>query len=118
MAGMAGRDVVVDFMASWCVPCRQELPQLAKVSQSMSERVTFVGVDSNDTLSGIQGLLRSSGVRFPVGSDPHGVIARTYHLLGLPGLFLVSPSGKVLGETEGEVTGNGLRRWITNLEGQ
>lgn len=100
----AGRPVVVNFFASWCVPCRRELPAFQAVADRAGDRVAFLGIDHQDDRKGGLDLLADTGVRFPSGYDPEGKVARAYGLLGMPSTLFVSPDGVLLEAHTGEMS--------------
>ncbi len=117
-----GHPVVLVFFASWCTPCRAELPQVAGIadraaaSGGSQSRVQFIGIDVNDTPSAGSAFARRSGVRFPVGSDPTDeVAAGLLHLRGLPSTVFVSGRGRVLGTVLGPVSPAVLGSWVRRL---
>jgi peroxiredoxin len=79
--GAHGRPVVILFMGAWCSVCQGELPPLAATIRSQRKgdgdlkTIAVLGVDSADTLSAAQSLVRGTGVDFPVGDD------RTAHVM-------------------------------------
>jgi cytochrome c biogenesis protein CcmG/thiol:disulfide interchange protein DsbE len=83
---------VLSVWASWCGPCRKELPQFQAFSQKYAGKVRVVGVDFQDTrLDAARALIRETGVRYPLFADPGGKIRAR----ALPELILVDASGKV-----------------------
>jgi cytochrome c biogenesis protein CcmG/thiol:disulfide interchange protein DsbE len=103
-----GRPLVVNFWASWCVPCRTEMPLLEKAFRSERGKVAFLGIDTNDTPGAARAFLAKVHVTYPVASDPTGSVAATYGLFGLPTTIFISSTGKVIGRHIGQFTADTL----------
>jgi thiol-disulfide isomerase/thioredoxin len=97
LAKLHGRVVVVNFWASWCVPCRTELPSFQRVSRRLAGRpVTFVGVDASDQRDAAAAMLRRSGVTYATVYDRKGIyggIASRWSVTGLPQTWFVAKDG-------------------------
>lgn len=104
LAQFAGRPLVVNFWASWCVPCRKEMPALGRVSEQLAGRVAFVGVNYQDERSAAAEFQRAAAVRYPSGTDPDGEVGRRYGVMGLPTTVLVDAGGRIVGRRLGEVS--------------
>lgn len=102
LAQLRGHDVVLNFWASWCFPCRTEMPVL-QAAQKAHPGVRFVGIDTNDTRAAALQFLRHVHVGYLTLYDPHGTAATAYGLLGLPTTVFVSAQGKVLGRHAGQL---------------
>jgi cytochrome c biogenesis protein CcmG, thiol:disulfide interchange protein DsbE len=94
---LQGRVVVVNFWASWCVPCRTEMPDFQRVSREFEgQPVTFVGVDASDERAAAARLLSRSGVTYPTVFDRQGIyggIASRWSVTGLPQTWFVAKDG-------------------------
>jgi cytochrome c biogenesis protein CcmG/thiol:disulfide interchange protein DsbE len=110
-----GRPVVLNFWASWCVPCRKEMPALQEVSEEVQDRIAFVGVNHQDSRGDALAFLDETGVRFPAGYDPEGATAVAYGLYGMPTTIFISPDGRILERHRGEISKSELRRQIERL---
>ena len=110
-----GRPVVLNFWASWCVPCRREMPAFEAAHRRLGSRVVFLGVNHQDALRAALKFLTETGVTYPSGYDPDGGVARKYGLFGLPTTIFVSPDGKVVARRTGETTADELQRKIAGL---
>lgn len=106
----ARRPLVLNFWASWCVPCRKEMPAFQAASERLAGRVAFVGINHQDSRAGATELLRDTGVRYPTGYDPGGEVAAAYGLFGMPTTVFVSPSGRILERRVGEISPEELDR--------
>jgi thiol-disulfide isomerase/thioredoxin len=103
-----GRSLVINFWASWCVPCRTEMPLLEKAYKAEGGKVAFVGIDTNDTPAAARAFLAKVHVSYPTASDTNGSLAAKYGLFGLPTTVFISASGKVLGRHIGQFYANTL----------
>ena len=96
LASFRGKPVVMNFWASWCPPCRQEVPVLQRGWLAHRSQAEFVGVDVWDTDKDAQAFLQGFGATYPNGPDPSGHIAINYGLTGVPETFFISPGGQVV----------------------
>ncbi len=115
LSDFAGRPVVVNFWASWCVPCRKEMPGFETVSERIRDRVSFVGVDHQDARSDALDLLRETRVRYPIGYDPEGKTGAAYGVLGLPTTVFVSADGRILERHPGQISVADLQATVERL---
>lgn len=87
---------VVPLWASWCKPCRKELPVYQQLSERAGDEVTVIGIDYQDTQPDVAlDLLRRTGATFPQLADPGGAVADTYRVRGLPSVIWVREDGSV-----------------------
>ena len=113
----AGQPVVLNFFASWCPNCVDEMKTFAAESAAAQGRVAFVGVDSNDSdRQGAQRILADAGVRYPVGVDAEARIAEAYWVVGLPTTVFIDRRGRVVGEAFGPQSAGALKSWVKRLE--
>jgi cytochrome c biogenesis protein CcmG/thiol:disulfide interchange protein DsbE len=111
-----GKVVVVNFFASWCLPCKQENPALVRVYERYrTSDVVFIGVlyqDSRD--SGLR-YVRDNGVVWPTVSDDDGRVAFSYGVFGIPETFFVGSDGVIAGRHIGPIDETTLERGIECL---
>ena len=117
LAAFRGKPVVVNFFASWCVPCRAEMPAFQAVSTQLKDKVVFLGVNHNDDRKGGLQLMADTGVQYPTGYDPDGHVAAAYGLLGMPSTLFISPDGRLLETHAGQLTREKLEESINRLFG-
>lgn len=115
LAQYRGRPVVVNFFASWCVPCRREMPGFQAAYEKVGDRVAFVGVNHQDNRPGALELLADTGVRYPSGFDPDGRVAASYGLFGMPTTLFISDQGALLERRTGEISEKELLAIIGRL---
>lgn len=111
-----GRPVVVNFWASWCTPCRKEMPALEQVSRLLAGRVSFVGLDTQDQSAAGLAFARRMTVTYPL-AIANARLWSAYRIQALPTTFFISSRGAVVGEDFGGLTRNSLLRLVRNLYG-
>ena len=87
--------LVLDFWATWCGPCRAELPHLEALSRKYQGRVAFYGVNSSDSLPNIAAFTKKNGLTFPMLSDAQHRVAFLYGADAIPLLVVVDTQGRV-----------------------
>lgn len=92
--GLRGHPVVVNVWASWCGPCRVEMPVFQHVALDRGRRVAFVGVDLKDDRDAARRFLRSVPLSYPSYEDPDGAIYNGYALAGTPSTIFYDATGR------------------------
>ena len=96
---LKGKVVVVNFWASWCVPCRDEAPVLQKTYERYRDQgLVVLGVDVNDFRQDARRFMKRYGLSYPVVYDGKGSTVGKWGVRGFPETFFVDRSGKLVGE--------------------
>ena len=96
LSELEGKVVVLNFWASWCPPCRWEMPFFETMWNEYRDRgVVFVGVAMADTLEDAHGFAQEAGVTYPIGLDQTNEIVRAYEVRSLPTTFFIDKEGQI-----------------------
>ncbi len=97
-----GKLVVLNFWATWCPPCRLEMPSMERLYQEFKgEGLEVVAINFMEREKPITSFLKENGFTFPVLLDKKGEIARSYGVHGLPVTFLIARNGNLLAKSMG-----------------
>jgi len=112
-----GRYVVLNFFASWCVPCQQEGPAfVAFAFQHRNGSAQLVSVRFNDTVSAVRSYQATLGATWPTLVDRSGRLALDYGVKGQPTTFVIAPDGRVVAYIVAPVTAAQLDQVIARAE--
>jgi cytochrome c biogenesis protein CcmG/thiol:disulfide interchange protein DsbE len=118
LSGLAGKWVLVNFAASWCVPCRDEMPQLTSFASQHARTgtatIVTVAYDEGD-VPGLRSWLKASHAGWPVVDDGQAVV--DYGVSGIPESYLVDPAGTVVAKYVGGVVASQLDAFIAQHPG-
>lgn len=104
--------VVLNFFATWCAPCRQEMPLLASSARSAHGKFTVLGMDTQDDASKVPDFLKELHVGFPTGVDRDGHLSAAYLLPGVPGTFFLDSGHVVRSLVYGPLTAASLQEGL------
>ena len=111
-----GKVVVVNFWASWCIPCRDEAPILQSVWERYRERgVILVGVTYLDSESASLAFIQEFGISYFNGPDIGTIISEEYRITGVPETFIVDQNGDVVEAIIAPITAGQLDRILEPL---
>jgi cytochrome c biogenesis protein CcmG/thiol:disulfide interchange protein DsbE len=99
LASLRGKKpIVLDFWASWCIPCISEAKRLTEAHQRYGDRVAIVGIDTKDFAPDARAWQRKHGVTYPSVHDGDGKVLTQWGGLPIPRIFFIDRRGKVVAE--------------------
>ncbi len=112
----AGQVRLVNFWATWCPPCRAELPDLvAYAGDYAGQGFQFIGVNEQESAAQVSAFLAQSGLDFPIVLDGDGSQMAPFGVTGLPSSFLIGPDGTIVQRWTGMINRATLEQVVTPL---
>ena len=103
-----GKIVLLNFWASWCVPCREEMPAMEKLYQEYKQKnFTVLAIAVKDRKQDAMDFVKELKITYPIALDPDAQVGTLYGAWGLPATYLIGPKG------EGLARGWGPTEWYT-----
>ena len=119
LSDFAGKPVVLNFWASWCGPCKSELPAFENVWQEFGGDIEFLMVNLTDgvseTVDGVSKFVSKNGFTFPVYFDTAQNAAYTYGVTSIPATALISAEGEIVAAQVGAVSEDSLRNAVLSM---
>jgi peroxiredoxin len=116
---------IVNFWATWCPPCREEMPEFQKAYEKYKDQANFMMINVTSTESdpsAVPEFLRSNGFTFPVllddGTESPTLVADQYGVVAIPTTYIVDPAGKIVYKRSGMMKMQELEQWISKYKGQ
>lgn len=101
-----GSVVIVDFWASWCVPCRRSFPWLDEMQQKYADAgLVVIGINEDGIAEDADAFLRAFPVSFRIVRDPNGDLARQFDLVAMPSSYVIGRNGEIAERHLGFKTG-------------
>jgi cytochrome c biogenesis protein CcmG/thiol:disulfide interchange protein DsbE len=113
LSSFRGKPVVLNFWASWCRPCKEELPLLEntwKQLQAQHKGIVFLGINFQESSKDAARFLQQYGITYQAGLDTDGSIANKYNVTSLPQTFFIDRNGTITGREPQELTAKELSR--------
>jgi len=104
-----GRPVVLNFWATWCEPCKKEMPALQAEAASRKDLV-ILGIDNVEPAVRVKPFVERYGITFPILLDQDGTVIEQYRIVGMPTSFFVDRAGVIRASFEGALTPDVLRQ--------
>jgi len=114
LESLRGKPVIVNFWATWCVPCYEEHPTLVANARQLPD-VQFVGVVFNDTEDKINRFLAERGSAYPTLLDANGKTAIAYGVGGVPETFILDASGTIVAKHDGPISAEQLQSYLAEV---
>ena len=119
LSDMKGTPVVLNFWASWCPPCKAEMPEFDEIAKEYEGKVAFMMVNLTDgqseTQSSAQAFIDSMGYTFPVYFDLDSDAAYKYGVQSIPTTYFIDAQGNLIAGATGAIDGDTLRRGISMI---
>ena len=119
LSSLFGKPIVLNFWASWCPPCKSEMPDFNEVYKELGDEVTFVMVDMTDGMRETQeqasAFIEEQGFSFPVYYDINQEAANSYRVYSLPTTYFIDKNGTVVTGAQGAINKELLEKGISMI---
>lgn len=119
-ADLSGKPVILNFWATWCPPCRSELPAFDKLYRQYGNEVSFMMIDLTDgyreIVEGVRKFISENGYTFPVYYDTEGSAAEAYNVSSIPFTVAVGRNGNIVGTHLGAMSEAALEKLIKTVK--
>jgi cytochrome c biogenesis protein CcmG, thiol:disulfide interchange protein DsbE len=117
LENMKGRAVVLNFWATWCVPCAEEHDVLVSGAKAWAEQAQFLGVVYQDEEDEVLAFFRKHGRAYPSVFDESGKTAIAYGVFGVPETFFIAPDGTIVEKFAGPLSAEDLSGYLRKALG-
>ena len=115
LSSYKGTPVLVNFLATWCVPCKDEMPLLEAAHKKWGSKVQFIGIDRQDYKPDALAFAQRTHVTYPLVSDPNATLDGAYRLRGMPTSVFIDRDGRIVERVTGPVTKAQLDDTLKNM---
>ena len=112
-----GKKVYLNFWATWCPPCKAEMPDMEKLYQETKDTgLIMLAVNVGEDKKTVQDFITSSGYNFPVLLDVTGEVSQLYQVTGIPTSYFIDTEGYLDDGATGSVSLEAMKEFVNNLE--
>lgn len=115
LSDLQGRWVLLNFWATWCVPCRTEMPALQIIASDYRRDLVVLGINQREDAQTVRDFTEEVQVTFPIALNPDDVTLVQYNVMGLPRTFLINPDGNIVHQFFGPIELHTFRPLLDSL---
>lgn len=95
LSDLKGQFVILNFWATWCVPCIKEMPEFQKAHIALNQKVKIIGINLTESKEKVDDYIRGKGYSFPILLDSFGNVSQEYEVIHLPVTYFITPDGVI-----------------------
>jgi thiol-disulfide isomerase/thioredoxin len=115
LQSVSGKVVIINFWATWCPPCVEEMPLLQKYADLYPDRLIILGVNQLESRAEVQQFADDYNLSFPLLLDQNGAAGRIYYANNLPMTYFIEPGGNIKGVHLGKLDEKMLLGYLKNV---
>ncbi|HEV8132056.1 MAG TPA: cytochrome c biogenesis protein CcdA [Acidobacteriota bacterium] len=116
LSDFRGKIVLVNFWATWCAPCRAEIPGLLNIYHQKKDQFEIIGVAEESEVNDIRAFVKDMKMDYPIALDTKGAVGGQYKIAFYPTSYLFAPDGTLVREVPGYLPEEVLRKDLAELE--
>ena len=110
-----GKKVILNFWASWCPPCREEMPEFQRIYSENKDKLVVVGVNLQENRENAEAFIEKLGIAFPILLDPNSQVKDMYNVFTQPVTYFIDESGKIVDKKFGPLTSEEIDEKIAKM---
>jgi thiol-disulfide isomerase/thioredoxin len=115
LADLRGEWVLVNFWATWCSPCRDEMPYLNELHHRSDLPLTVIGVNMREDAADVRAFIEEVGVDMPIVLEPDDQTLLAYDVMGLPVSVVIAPDGSLTRRIVGPIEPATFDAWLVDV---
>lgn len=112
LSDLRGQPVLINFWATWCQPCREEMPLFERTSQSLGDRLVIVGVNDAEGRRQVEQYVQEMDIHFSIVLDQNGLVSEHYFVRSYPSSFFIDAQGIIRAMHLGTLTEDQLNLYL------
>src|SRR3989338_5641489 len=110
-----GKKVILNFWASWCPPCREEMPEFQRIYSENQDKIVVLGVNLQESKENAELFVKKLGITFPILLDPNAQVKDMYNVFTQPVAYFIDSNGKIVDKKFGPLTNEEINVKIAKM---
>jgi peroxiredoxin len=115
LSELKGKKVMLNFWATWCAPCKKEMPDMQKLHEEASEDLVILAVNIDPQLD-VQGFIDENGITFPILLDEEDKVNQQYQVVSIPTSFFIDSNGVIQEKFIGAMPHDAMVQYVEDLQ--
>lgn len=115
LSNFRGKLVLLNFFATWCGPCTDEMPYIQTISEEYKDSLVVVAVNLNEDATKVKQFMQDQNFTFPVLLDSNGSIGNLYRVTNIPASYFINENGKIIYKHIGGMDYEDIQGYLQNM---
>ena len=120
LSELKGKKVIINFWATWCPPCKAEMPHMQNYYEEFAEdenvEILAVNLTSGDKVKSVEAFIEDYKLTFPIPLDKEGKIGKKYQAVTIPTSYMIDTTGRIQNKIIGPMDEKMIKNFVKNLE--
>jgi len=120
LSDLKGKKVVLNFWATWCPPCKAEMPHMQNFYEDFSQEenveILAINLTNGDKVESVQNFVQDYGLTFPIPMDEEGKVNEIYQAITIPTSYMIDTKGRIQNKVVGPMDENMIKDFVSNLD--
>jgi len=120
LSGLRGKKLILNMWATWCPPCRLEMPEMEKFyTDTKNEGIEILAVNltqAEKSRNDVPAFIKANGITFPVIMDENGDVAKLYNVSSIPATFVIDTQGVIREKVVGPMTYDSMKKMLGTIK--